>query len=304
MVNILIGFVIILIMFSIGLTLTLDKFKVIIKSPKAFIIGLSTQMLVLPALAFGFCLVSNISPEWKVGLFILSLCPGGTTSNFLSYLLKGNTELSVAMTSANSILTLFSIPLLSNFALNYFLNHEHTIQLAYGETVFQLLIITLLPVIIGLTVKTKFPKVTKLLAANFKVILKGKTIKVDYLKLITISLLGIMFSVKLFAPATTGGIDLSLQDVLDALPVVLSFNILGLTLGYLISKLLKLNQNTSMTIGIEIGLQNTSLALLIIGGLLQNISMQKPVLVYALISFWTALLFGLLTRKKTTSKGS
>ncbi|MFT6716630.1 MAG: BASS family bile acid:Na+ symporter [Saprospiraceae bacterium] len=298
MVNLFIGLVLVLIMFSVGLTLTVDKFKTVLKHPRAFILGLSLQMIALPVLAFVFCVFSNISPEWKAGLFILSLCPGGTTSNFISYLLKGNTELSVAMTSVNGLLTLFTIPLLGNFVLHYFLGNSVGVELAYGKTVLKLLLVTTLPVLIGLLVKSNYPKITKLLNAHFTVKFKANTINVAYLKLVTLTLLGIMFTIKLFASENAGGTNLSQQDLFDLLPIVLLFNLTGLGFGYLLPKLLQLTKNTSMTIGIEVGLQNTSLAFLVIGGLLQNTTMQQPALVYALFSFWTAVLFGMIVKAK------
>ena len=297
MINLLIEIVLMLIMFSIGLTLTIDRFKAVFQYPKSIITGLFLQIIALPLLAFGFCVVSDIGPEWKVGVLILSLCPGGTTSNFISYLMKGNVELSVAMTTINSLLSVLSIPLLGNFALTYFLNQSATHELAFETTVFQLLLITLVPMIIGIVVKRKLPNFTAIIQENFTLKLYSKTFKIAYLKLITMMLLGTMFMVKLFASESAGGTNLTQHDVLNLLPTVLLFNAFGLTIGYFIPKMLRLKQNTSMTIGIEVGLQNTSLAFLVIGAFIQNTAMQQPALVYALFSFWTAILFALIVKR-------
>lgn len=298
MVNIILGLVLALIMFSIGLTLTLSKFKVVLNQPKALVLGLILQIIVLPLLAFVVCLLSDISPEWKAGLLILSICPGGTTSNFISYLLKGNTELSVAMTAANSVFSLFLIPFFGSFVLSHFLGQNEMSDLRYFESVSQLLLISTFPIIAGMIVKNKFPKLTRIVLKEVVISSVKNTLKIAYLKLITVLLLGVMFAIKLFANEKNGGISLSQHDITDLLPTLVLFNILGLLLGFLISKAFRLNQATSMTIGIEVGLQNTTLAFIVIGSFLENTVVQQPVLVYALFSFWTAMIFGLIVRRK------
>ncbi|MFT6746397.1 MAG: BASS family bile acid:Na+ symporter [Glaciecola sp.] len=297
-VNILLGFVLMLIMFSIGMTLTLDKFKMVLKQPKALGIGLSIQIVVLPLLAFVICLTSDIQPEWKAGLLILSICPGGTTSNLISYLLKGNTELSVAMTTVNSVLVVFLIPFLGSFILRYFLGHDEISNLNYFDSLLQLLLITTLPVFVGMITKNKLPPISKVALKNIELTIGSKTLKIAYLKLVTITLLGTMFAIKLFANEKDGGVGLTINDIQDLLPTLVLFNVFGLIIGFLISKALRLKQNTSMTIGVEVGLQNTALAFIVIGSFIQNTEIQQPVLVYALFSFWTTALFGLIVRRK------
>ena len=115
--GILISVVLALIMFSIGLSLTFRKFKNIFVYPKAIIVGLSLQMIVLPIIAFVFATLSNLQPAFKIGLIILAVCPGGTTSNILTYILNGNTALSISLTTISSFITLFSIPFIVNIAL-------------------------------------------------------------------------------------------------------------------------------------------------------------------------------------------
>ncbi len=296
-INFLIACILVLIMYGVGLTLTQSNFKAMVKQPKPFFIGLSAQMLMLPLLAFAFCFLPKIPTEWKIGLFVLSICPGGVTSNFISYLLKGNSELSVSLTTANSILALISIPLSCIFIGYHFANTQ-TDQISVGNMIGQLLLTTSVPAAAGIFTKYYFPKIALVIQASFHLKWLAKNYTVSYLKLVTILLLGIMFTVKLFASEKTGGISITLSELKVLLPLMLAFNISTLLLGYSVSKCFKLGQTDTMTIGIEVGLQNTTLAFLVIGNIIQSSAIQQPALVYALFSFWTALLFGLVMRAR------
>ncbi|NQT76369.1 MAG: bile acid:sodium symporter family protein [Bacteroidetes bacterium] len=296
--DILISGVLALIMFGIGLSLTFQNFKNIFLFPKAIITGLSSQMLVLPIIAFLFAIYSDLQPELKVGLIILSVCPGGTTSNFITYLLNGNTALSVSMTTINSFLTLFSIPFIVNIGLLYFLGENTEFHLPFLETILQIFYITIIPASIGVFIKSRLPVIANRLNYQIRIPLGMlKTMKFNVIKSITIILLGIVFAIKLFASEGSGGTDLTRNDFMQLLPIGLLFNATGLLFGYFVSVAMNLKDRIPMTIGIEVGLQNTTLAFLVAGTLLQNSEMQKPALVYAFFSFWTAIIFGLITKR-------
>lgn len=296
--DILISSVLALIMFGIGLSLTFQNFKNIFLFPKAIITGLSAQMLVLPIIAFLFAIFSDLPAEWKVGLIILAVCPGGTTSNFITYLLNGNTALSVSMTTINSFLTLFSIPFIVNIGLIYFLGENTEFHLPFLKTILQIFYITIIPASIGVLIKSKLPMIANRLNSQISIPISIlKTMKFNLIKSITIVLLGIVFAIKLFASEGSGGTGLTRNDFIQLLPIGLLFNATGLLFGYFVSVAMNLKDRTPMTIGIEVGLQNTTLAFLVAGTLLQNSEMQKPALVYAFFSFWTAIIFGLITKR-------
>jgi BASS family bile acid:Na+ symporter len=284
-------------MFNIGTTLSFNKLKEVLMEPMPLIVGLSMQMIALPLVAFVICLMSELTAQWKVGLFILSLCPGGISSNFISYLLKANTELSVTLTSINSVLTLFTIPILGKFALTYFLENDAIVDFNLGLTIFQLLIVSVIPLLVGMFVNRRYPDVARLLQGHFKLKLMGKYLKIGYLKLTTVILLVAMFGIKIFASTANGGAGLSQSDATDLAPTIFLFNIMALAMGYIVSKLFNTDQQDAVTIGVEVGLQNTGLCFLVIGSLLDSTIMQQPALVYAMFSFWTAVVFGLIVRK-------
>lgn len=295
-IDVLISSVIALIMFGISLSLTPESFKNIFKYPKSLIVGLSAQMMFLPVIAFLFGIIFDLSPEFKIGLIILSVCPGGTTSNFITFLLNGNTALSVSMTTVNSFLTLFSIPFFVNLAFVFFLGTANDFSLPYGQTILQIFLVTIFPAAIGLFIKITRPKLAQKI--NFKIKFKYRGVKTrfSFIKMFTTFLLALVFIIKLFADKESGGVGLSVDDLKKLLPNTLLFNLVGLFFGFFISLLLKLKKDTPMTVGIEVGLQNTTLAFLVAGTLLQNIEMQKPALVYALFSFWTAIVFGFMVK--------
>lgn len=282
-IDILISIVLAAIMFGLGLSLTFANFKNVLLHPKSFFVGLSAQMLFLPAVAFIIMLFSNLPEEFKVGIMILAVCPGGTTSGFVTYLFKGNVALSIALTVINSILTLFTIPFVVNFALKFFMSTEAELHLPVFESITQIFLITLLPAFIGVLVRTFHPAVA--------------TIMQKPVKYIMIALLALVYLIKFFAGDEYGGSGITFSEMWSIFPYVLVFNIVCFVFSIFIGKIARLTIRDAFTIAIEVALHNTTLALLIAGTLLQNQQMAKPALLYSLFSFWTALIFGLLMLK-------
>lgn len=282
-IDVLISVVLAAIMFGLGLSLTFSNFKNIIKYPRAFFVGLASQMIALPAIAFVILLFSEIPGPYKVGIMILAVCPGGTTSGFVAYLFRGNVALSISLTVINSFLTLFTIPFIVNFSLQYFLHQEAEIHLPFLESVTQIFLITLLPAMLGLFVRRTKPR----FATSIQ----------KYLKYILIALLAMVYTIKFFAGDQYGGSGITVDEVWVILPYALIFNILCFVFSIFIGKLTKLKIQDAFTIALEVSLHNTTLALLIGGTFLQNQDMIKPALIYTMFSFWTALIFGFLTLK-------
>ena len=149
MIDFLISFVLALIMFTIGSSLKPGQFWKIAKRPKSVALGLILQMLFLPLIVFALVDITNLPPEFKVGLMILSFCPGGTTANLVSFLVDADVALSIYLTSINSFLILITVPTLTYLSLLHFDVPGKEISLPIGETIFQVILIILLPVIIA-----------------------------------------------------------------------------------------------------------------------------------------------------------
>jgi BASS family bile acid:Na+ symporter len=214
---------------------------------------------------------------------ILAVCPGGTTSGFVTYLFKGNVALSIALTVINSILTLFTIPLVVNLALRYFMGREAELHLPIFESITQMFLITLLPAFVGVMVRTFKPAVAEVMQKPVKYIM--------------IVLLALVYLIKFFAGDEHGGSGITFPEMWSIFPYVLIFNVVCFVFSIFIGKVAKLTIRDAFTIAIEVALHNTTLALLIAGTLLQNQEMAKPALLYSLFSFWTALVFGLIMLK-------
>ena len=117
-----------IIMLGLGLSLTLDDFKRVVLYPKAILIGLVCQMILLPIICFVIALTFGLPPELAVGLMLLAASPGGATANLYSHLSKGDVALNISLTAVNSLLTLFTLPFIVNFSIGYFLEVKQEIE--------------------------------------------------------------------------------------------------------------------------------------------------------------------------------
>ena len=117
-----------IIMLGLGLSLTLDDFKRVVLYPKAILIGLVCQMILLPTICFVIALTFGLPPELAVGLMLLAASPGGATANLYSHLSKGDVALNISLTAVNSLLTLFTLPFIVNFSIGYFLEVKQEIE--------------------------------------------------------------------------------------------------------------------------------------------------------------------------------
>lgn len=283
LIDVLIPVVLALTMFGVGTSLEVEDFKKIARRPKTIGIGLILQMLLLPVLAFALAFVLPIREEWKLGLVILALCPGGATSNFVSYLLDLRTALSISLTSLNSIIIIFTIPLGVGLATEFFNGGQAALEMSFLDTIQNVLLIILLPATLGLLFHLRFRALSTRLKTPIKVV--------------ATLLLAIVFGIKFFAGEQDGGGDIGLSDLYALFPVMLGFHLITMIGSFWIAVRAKREYLAAITIGIEVGLQNTTLALLVSSVLLDNNEVAKPTLVYAIFSFFTAIAFGYLARR-------
>ena len=281
-IDYLLSAVLMLITFAIGSSLRFTDFENIFKKSKPLYLGLFLQMVFLPICAFIIAEFCNLPPAEKVGLIIVSICPGGTTSNFISYLIKADTALAVALTAINSLLILFTIPVLSNWAVGVFMGGHTEVSLPIFNMVWEVAKIIIIPALLGLFFNRFFPNVS---------------LKIRFpLKVTNTILLGIVFFIKFFGDEQSGGSGISVDEIFRLLPATLLMHLSAMTLSYFIAlKSFKLPGVQATTISIEVGLQNTALAILVAGTLMGNTDMTKPALVYAIFSFFTTFIFALIT---------
>ena len=176
-------FALFIIMLGMGLGLTVKDFTRIFVEPKAVIIGLIAQLIIVPVVGFLLAIFFPLSPELAVGVVILAACPGGPTSNLVTYLVKGNVALSITLTAISSLVTVFTIPLVVNLAMQQFMTESVALQLPFLKTVIQIAVITLIPVSLGMLTHHYAPT----LAATIEK--KVKWLSLFFLGLIIVGLL-------------------------------------------------------------------------------------------------------------------
>ena len=282
-IDTLISIVLAFIMFGLGLSLTTNSFRNVIVYPRAFFVGITSQMIALPLIAFGILSFSNLPPAFKVGMMILAACPGGTTSGMVTYLFKGNVALSISLTTINSLLTLFTIPFVVNIALEYYMGEGVAFHLPVVDSILQIFLVTLLPAAMGVLFRKVKPEFAQALGKNIKYIF--------------IVLLAIVYSIKFFAGKQHGGTGITVEEMWVIIPYALLFNVMCLVFSLVFGKISRLSIRDAFTIAIEVSLHNSTLALLVAGSFLKNEDMVKPALIYSMFSFWTAVLFGIILKK-------
>jgi len=262
-----------LIMFGLGLSLTIAHFKAVMQTPKAVLIGLIGQLLLLPLLAFTLAWSLSLSAELAVGLMIIALAPGGATSNMFTYLFKGDVSLSISLTAVVSIVTSFSLPIGLLLSMQFFMGSEAAVELPLLKTLIQLFAITLLPVGLGMWVLSRWSS----LANKLESFIKGFSIFFLFLIIVLIVLKNAANMPSFFA-------QIGLATLL--------LNLLAIAMGYGLAKISQLNQAQSICIGFEVGIQNGTLALVVAGTLIGNTTMMMPAVTYSLLMFITGAAFG------------
>jgi BASS family bile acid:Na+ symporter len=258
-----------IIMFGMGSSLTAGDFKRILIYPKAVAIGLCNQLILLPLIAFGLILLFGVKQEVAVGVMILAACPGGPTSNLITHLAKGDSALSITLTAFSSLITVFSIPFVVNFSLSYFMTGGEVQQLNIFGTVITVLLITVIPVALGMALLKKKPQLAARLDNPFR-------------KISTV------FFVLIVLAAIFKERDNIVQYFMEAGPIALALNIGTLSVAYVSSRFLGLSQKQSRTVSIESGIQNATLGITVAATLLLNPAMTIPSVIYGLLMFGTA----------------
>ena len=265
------------IMVGMGLSLTIQDFKRIVFYPKAVIIGLICQLLILPLIGFGLISFFGLGGVLAVGVMIIAACPGGATSNLICHLSKGDTALSISLTALSSFITVLSIPLIVNFAIGYF-GEAGTVQLPWSQTMIQIFGITVLPVGIGMWIKNRRPDISA---------------KADRpVRIVSAVFLAVIILAALIKERAN-----VVEFFILIGPITLTLNLASLLIGFLAGWLLLKNRKQSITLAIETGIQNGTLGILVAATLLQNSTMAIPSAIYSLIMFGTAAIVIFLGNK-------
>ena len=263
-----------LVMFGLGLSLSTQDFTRLLKHPKAVAIALALQIIVLPLACYLLIVALDVPPLFAVGLMLLAASPGGISANLFSHLFGGNVAMNISLTAINTVLSIITLPVISNWAINIFAKTGQVVPLQTGK-VGEVIVIVLVPVFIGMWVRTWKPA----FAARSE-----KPMKI--------------FSAVVLAVVAIGALLKEWQALSTSFasvgPAVVAFNIISLLAGYYLSRIAGLDKPMSTAISYEIGIHNSTLAIFIALAVLNNFQLALPAAIYSVSMYVTATLFGLL----------
>ncbi|MFC8726396.1 MULTISPECIES: bile acid:sodium symporter family protein [Streptomyces] len=271
-----------IIMFGLGLSLTVDDFRRVTRSPRAVIVALVLQVLVLPLIAFGLVKLFDLDPLLAVGVMLLAASPGGTTANLFSHLFRGDVALNITLTAINSVLAAITIPIITNLAIDHF-DAQGDLGLQLGKVV-QVIAIVLIPVAIGMAVRQR--------SADFAA-RADRPVRIFSILVLVIVSVGALL-----------GERENLADYMQQVGLVTGiFCLASLTLGYAGARLLRLDKRQAIASSMEVGIHNTTVALTIALSVLDSTEVAIPSAVYSVLMYVLAAAFGyLITRRHTDTE--
>lgn len=257
-----------IVMLGLGLSLTVADFARVVRYPKAVLVGLFTQTVVLVAGAYLIARAFALPPELAVGMMLLAASPGGATANIYSHLAHGDVALNITLTAVNSLLALLTLPLIVDAALAHFLGQDQYVPPPTRKVV-EVAAIIVLPVLIGMALRAGLPKVAAALEKPIR-------------------LFAVLVLVAVIGAAIVAEWERLPGFIAAVGAACLAFNLLSMAVGYGLPRLLALPRGQAIAISMEIGIHNGTLAIFIALTVLQNATMSVPAAVYSIIMFVTA----------------
>jgi BASS family bile acid:Na+ symporter len=266
------------IMFTLGIGLTVADFARVARQPKDFLVGMVSQIFLLPLVGFGLLNIWTVSPEIALGVMIIAAAPGGVTSNILTSFAKGDVALSISLTAIISLISVLTIPLIVVFSYSYFIGEAAKGDVSITKTALSVFLIVTVPVLLGLLVRH--------FAAGFAERFEG---------------VGRNASTALFVLVLLGAIFKERANIVDfyaqAGLITLALNVIMLVLAWFLAAWFGSGQPQKIAISIECGLQNGTLAIAVATLLFGGGAAVIPAATYSLTMFGTALVFIWLLRR-------
>ena len=265
------------IMFSLGLGLTPADFGRIVKQPRALLVGVLCHFVLLPLACFGMLQVAGIGGAFAVGFMILAACPTGTTSNLLTYIARGDVALALSFTAVASVLTIFTLPLIVSFALEYFAGSGRKVEAPVGAMMKQMVLMLGLPVAAGMSLRHLKP------ALGLRV--EGTCTRIA----------SVLFILIVIAAVAKNWV--LLRDNFHTLaPFAMALNVTMLACGFGVAWLARLSRQQSVTLGIETAIQNGTLAMVIGSSVLKQDAFALPGALYGVLMYVSGLAFAYFMR--------
>ncbi|MGV3678679.1 MAG: bile acid:sodium symporter family protein [Acidovorax sp.] len=268
-----------LVMFGLGLSLTVADFRRLLQYPRAVVLALVLQVLVLPAVCYGLIVALGVPPLYAVGLMLLAASPGGVSANLFSHLFGGNVAMNISLTAINTLLSIVSLPLITNWAIATFAKTGQVVPLQFGK-VLEVIVIVLIPVVVGMAVHRRAPAFSARMEKPMKLF-----------SAVVLAAFALIAIVKEWAALSASFADIG--------PAVLLFNALSLGAGYFLPRAVGMDKSLSTAIGFEIGIHNSTLAIFIALSVLNNFQLALPAAIYSVSMYIMAPLFGMLVLRRS-----
>ncbi|OAN47910.1 bile acid:sodium symporter family protein [Magnetospirillum moscoviense] len=269
------------IMFSMGLALTLDDFRLVASRPRAVALGLACKMVLLPLVALGAIAIFRPRPEFAVGLMILAACPGGITANLLTHLAGGATALAVTLTAITSITDNVTVPLVVDWALTHFMGRAAPVDLPIARMTGGLFAVATLPLLVGMAINRWAPR----LAGSVRN--PARQIATALFALIVVGAFASQWNVMMVHAG-------------EILPPAIAVNLVVMAAAFLSGRGAGLDGRETIALVLETGLQNGALGIFVAATLLGSQAMMVPSIVYALVMNVSAIVFIVAVRRAAT----
>ncbi|MFX0578516.1 bile acid:sodium symporter family protein [Nocardia nepalensis] len=252
-----------LVMFGLGLTLTVDDFARVLRYPKAAVVALVCQMVVLPAICLGLVYLFRLEGALAVGVMLLVASPGGPSANLFSHIAGGNVALNITLTAINSILAVFTLPLVVTLAFTLFMDDDATIGLRPDKFI-QVFAIVLVPVALGMWVHRRFTAWAERMRKNVKIV------SAVVLLLVVVAAVGREF-------------DTLTENIGKLATLSLLLSTLSFVIGYTVPRVFQVRTDQAIASAMEIGIHNGALAIAVASSVLHNSQMAVPPAVYGVL---------------------
>lgn len=264
-----------IVMLGLGLSLTTADFVRVLTTPRAVLVALGCQLLLLPAVCFGLVVLFALPPELAVGMMLLAASPGGTTANLFSHLAGGDVALNISLTAVNSVISVATLPVVVNLSSAYFIGPSAGIGLQ-ADKIVQVFAIVLVPVALGMLVRRFAPGFAERMRQPVKIA-------------------SVLVLVGVIVAAVVENREVVLAGLLAVGPVAVLFALISLGVGYSLPRLVGVARRQAVACSMEIGIHNSVLAITIAlsPALLGDPEMAIPAAVYGLLVYVPATLFAL-----------
>ncbi|TFH32221.1 MAG: bile acid:sodium symporter family protein [Myxococcales bacterium] len=261
-------FTIAMIMLAMGLGLVVDDFRRVFDKPRSVLVGLVSQIVLLPMLGFAVAFGFGLRPELAVGVVLLTACPGGAHSNLYASFARADVALSVTLTAVSGFITIVTIPPLVRLATAAFATGGEVPELPILDTSLRIFAVMAIPVVLGMLIRAR----TERWARRLEALVKG-------------------VAIVLLALIVIGSIARQSDDVAEfarqAGVPVLVLNVVAMLLGYGMAALARLSRPQRRTISLEVGIQNGALAFALAAGLLDSVAVAIPAILYSILVYFT-----------------